>query len=601
MRTVPGRVCLSINPSCYASDVYFLFRLHFFPQLIIEVIRIVSEVVVDFALVAEVFVAGEECGVLLQFFVQHVVGAGVGRGVGDVFKVAEGDVRAAEEVDPELGVPLVSGVSGDDPGVQPEVGSLLRKDVFQFVAQILGSHFFLDVEHLAGVDDTDGSLAADHLVADLVYHVGLDERLLVDKLALCGLQLVDVSRVHGEAQELQGDHEGVADAVLHEDFAFVAGIPEIGPFGGRIDAQFFDELRVVEDAYRAPGVGDGIFVLRVKCLRHLDVPVADVLVVRDVVEVDLGQEVVLNHLLDHVVRGADHVVGDGSGLDDGIHFLVGLKHVVGDVDSRLLLEVFDDGIVDVFTPVVDIELVGVLRVVADDRGSAGHNQDKGGGDAQDGLADVGASLSSGGKSCDLLAVHPGDFFLGLLRREVGDDKEHQHRHEDDAGEGVHGGLDTPAYLAVDEGGQGVDARTSCKVGDDKVIQRHGEGHEEAGEDARKDVREHHLEKCLHRVCAQVKGRLVGAPVGLLELRHDAQDDIGHIEGDVGDQHRLKAQGDAEGDKGQHQGDTGDDIGVQHWDVVHRHDDVSGQLFHAADADGGRRAEDGGNQGRDQGD
>ena len=41
----------------------------------------------------------------------------------------------------------------------------------------------------------------------------------------------------------------------------------------------------------------------------------------------------------------------------------------------------------------------------------------------------------------------------------------------------------------------------------------------------------------------------------LELGHDAQDHIGYVEGNVGDQNRLKSQGDAEGDERQHQGDA----------------------------------------------
>ena len=54
--------------------------------------------------------------------------------------------------------------------------------------------------------------------------------------------------------------------------------------------------------------------------------------------------------------------------------------------------------------------------------------------------------------------------------------------------GVHGRLDAPANLAVDQGGQGVDARAPGKVGDDEIVQGHGEGQQEAGEHSRHDVR-----------------------------------------------------------------------------------------------------------------
>ena len=67
----------------------------------------------------------------------------------------------------------------------------------------------------------------------------------------------------------------------------------------------------------------------------------------------------------------------------------------------------------------------------------------------------------------------------LLRSKVGNQKEGQHGHEDDRGQGVHGGLDSPSHLAVDQGGQGVDACASGKVGDDKVVQGQGKAHQKA--------------------------------------------------------------------------------------------------------------------------
>ena len=73
-----------------------------------------------------------ECRIIFRqhILIKQLISPDIRCGIRDIFKVHQRDVRAAEEVDPELGVPLVSGVSGDDPGVQPEVGSLLREDVF---------------------------------------------------------------------------------------------------------------------------------------------------------------------------------------------------------------------------------------------------------------------------------------------------------------------------------------------------------------------------------------------------------------------------------------------------------------------------------------
>ena len=64
-----------------------------------------------------------------------------------------------------------------------------------------------------------------------------------------------------------------------------------------------------------------------------------------------------------------------------------------------------------------------------------------------------------------------------------------------------------------------------------------------------------------------------------------------------DQHGFKSERDTERDKCQHQGDTGYDIGVQHRDVVDSHDDGARNSFHAVDADGGDRADDGRDQSR----
>ena len=60
------------------------------------------------------------------------------------------------------------------------------------IFQVVGAVLALNVEHLAGVDDADSGLAADHLVTNLVYHISLDQWLLVDQIPL---GLVDLIRV----------------------------------------------------------------------------------------------------------------------------------------------------------------------------------------------------------------------------------------------------------------------------------------------------------------------------------------------------------------------------------------------------------------------
>ena len=85
-------------------------------------------------------------------------------------------------------------------------------------------------------------------------------------------------------------------------------------------------------------------------------------------------------------------------------------------------------------------------------------------------------------------------------------------------------------------------QTADKVADDEVIQAHGEGHDGAGDDTGHDLMEGHLEEGLQRGAAQIHGSIRQGVVHLLEFRHHIQDDVGQIEGDVGDQQRPEGQG-----------------------------------------------------------
>ena len=71
-------------------------------------------------------------------------------------------------------------------------------------------------------------------------------------------------------------------------------------------------------------------------------------------------------------------------------------------------------------------------------------------------------------------------------------------------------------LCIDEDfrGQGIYSRTFGKMGDNKVIQRHGKGHEKTGDNSRQDIGKHHFKKGVHRTGTQILGGLKGAFVGL---------------------------------------------------------------------------------------
>ena len=59
------------------------------------------------------------------------------------------------------------------------------------------------------------------------------------------------------------------------------------------------------------------------------------------------------------------------------------------------------------------------------------------------------------------------------------------------------------------------------MGDDKIIQGHGEGHEESGEDARQQIRENNLEEGFDPGCAQIHGGFKGTGIELFHTGHDA--------------------------------------------------------------------------------
>ena len=55
---------------------------------------------------------------------------------------------------------------------------------------------------------------------------------------------------------------------------------------------------------------------------------------------------------------------------------------------------------------------------------------------------------------------------------------------------VHGRPDAAADFTVNQGGQSIDAGAAGEVGDNKIIQRHGEGQQKAGQHAGQNVRKY---------------------------------------------------------------------------------------------------------------
>src|SRR5699024_1594998 len=116
---------------------------------------------------------------------------------------------------------------------------------------------------------------------------------------------------------------------------------------------------VVDDAQSAPGVGHGVLVVGVKGQVLELVP--NIGVVGDVVVVQGLEYVLLNELGDHIVGGTDDVVVGAAVFQQGVQGLVALGGLVVDGDARLLLELGDEVLVDIFAPVAHVEhpLAGV--------------------------------------------------------------------------------------------------------------------------------------------------------------------------------------------------------------------------------------------------
>ena len=145
-------------------------------------------------------------------------------------------------------------------------------------------------------------------------------------------------------------------------------------------------------------------------------------------------------------------------------------------------------------------------------------------------------------------------------------------------------------VGIDFHGKGHKIQPADKIADDKIVQTHGERHNGAGHDAGGDLMERHLEKRLQGRAAQVHGRVPEGAVRLLEFRHDVQDHVGEVEGDVGNEQRPEGQavplpqhpGPHE-DEQQGKGHAGDDIRIRHGDVGQRHGSLAQSGVQVVDA------------------
>ena len=176
---------------------------------------------------------------------------------------------------------------------------------------------------------------------------------------------------------------------------------------------------------------------------------------------------------------------------------------------------------------------------------------------------------------------------------VYDQKDSQHHHKDNGGEGVYLRADLPSGHGEDGDGESLCAGAVSKVADDEVIDGVGEGHEEAGENTGHNLGHHHLAEHLQLIAAQIRRRLAEIPIHLPQLRHNVQNDVRHAERDMGEDQGGEAEFQFQEYEKEHQRHTGNDLRVHVGDQGDVHDELAGYAVHIIDADGGGGAKDGG--------
>ncbi len=245
-----------------------------------------------------------------------------------------------------MGVLHVGCVLRDHPAVDPYVGAFLGDNIFQIRVFLLG------VDGFTGVDNTQGSLSADHLISYLVYHIGLYQRLLLYQKLFGFLQFFFIGGIHGIAQQFKSYHKGVPFGILHQDIVLVFLIPENGPAVHGIG----DHCLIIKNTYGTPAIGDGVEVPRIEAFRLLKILLTDICQGRGELGIIQGlQQIIVDHFLDHVIGRTDHIIAGGAGGYLGIHGLVGLILIIDHPDPCFLFKGIDGIRIDVFTPVIDID------------------------------------------------------------------------------------------------------------------------------------------------------------------------------------------------------------------------------------------------------
>ena len=126
-------------------------------------------------------------------------------------------------------------------------------------------------------------------------------------------------------------------------------------------------------------------------------------------------------------------------------------------------------------------------------------------------------------------------------QQQGDDQYYQ------GGDGVDAGVHTLTH-GVDHDTQVLDTASGDEIGNDEIVDGHGESDQSTGEDAGHDLRYDDLGQSLPGSAAQIHGRVSQVGIQGADLGHDGQHYVRDAEGNVGQQHGHITLLDLEGDK-----------------------------------------------------
>ena len=194
--------------------------------------------------------------------------------------------------------------------------------------------------------------------------------------------------------------------------------------------------------------------------------------------------------------------------------------------------------------------------------------------------------------------------------DINDRQSEENGQREDCVVGIDFGGHDPVDGSVDVGGKivGAEGEESAVVArieeaDQEVVDRHREGDEHPGEDARADGGDDDFDDAGGGFASEVEGGVIQVFIEFRQFGKDGQNDIGHTEEDVGDDHRSETEdaGEEVHDdfEDEHQRQPRDDIGVEDGNLVEQNHRLPLLLGQRVDSDGDDGAKDGGDEGGDQ--